>query len=104
MIVASVVFPRPGRADEEDVVERLAARLRRLQGDVELLLDPLLADEVVESPRAQRLLDLLVARRAGPARGTGTTSRRAPQRLAHALLGRQVGIDAASACSASTSE
>ena len=81
------------RPDEENVVERLAARLRRLQRDVELLLDPLLADEVVESPRTQRLLDLFVAF-AQRGREELDTSRCAPQRFAHALLGRQVGIDA----------
>ena len=36
------------RADEEDVVERLPARLRGLERDRELLLDALLADEVRE--------------------------------------------------------
>ena len=92
----------PGRPDEENVVERLVARLRRLQRDVELLLDPLLPDEVVESPWTQRLLDLFVA---------FTQHRR--EELAHqaALLsasrtrssaGRS-GSTAASACSASTS-
>ena len=50
----------PGRADEEHVVERLAARLRRVERDPELLLDPLLADEVVEPARPQRALELLV--------------------------------------------
>ena len=54
-------LPEAGWTDEQDVVERLAAGLRRLQRDVELLLRALLADEVVESPRPQRLLDLLVA-------------------------------------------
>ena len=51
----------PGRADEEHVVERLAACLRRLERDLELLLGSLLADEVVEAARPQRALDLLVA-------------------------------------------
>ena len=42
------------------MVERLVARLRRVERDAELLLDPLLADEVVEPARPQRALDLLV--------------------------------------------
>ena len=48
---------RPG---EQHVVERLAASLGGVERDPELLLDPLLADEVVEPARAQRALDLLV--------------------------------------------
>ena len=50
----------PRRPDEQDVVERLLAGLRRLERDVELLLDPLLADELVERARAERALDLVV--------------------------------------------
>ena len=42
------------------MVERLAAPLGGLERDAELLLDPLLADEVVEPARPQRALDLLV--------------------------------------------
>ena len=60
MICASVVLPRPGRPGEQHVVERLAAPLGGVEGDAELLLDPLLADEVVEPARAQRALELLV--------------------------------------------
>ena len=48
-------------ADEQYVVERLPAALGRLERDLELLLRALLADEVVEPPRAKRLLGLLVA-------------------------------------------
>ena len=60
MICASVVLPSPGGPGEEHVVERLAAPLGGVERDPELLLDPLLADEVVEPARAQRALDLLV--------------------------------------------
>ena len=56
----------PGRADEQHVVERLAARLRRVERDRELLLDPLLADEVVEPARPQRALELVLL---GPTAG-----------------------------------
>src|SRR5206468_2894528 len=49
-----------GRAGEEDVVERLAAGLGRLDEDTELVLDRGLADEVREPPRAQRAVELLV--------------------------------------------
>ena len=48
---------QPGRADEEDVVERVAACPRSVEGDLELLLRALLADEVVEAARAQGALD-----------------------------------------------
>ena len=49
-----------GRADEQDVVERLAACLRRCERDPELLLHALLPDEVGEAARTKRLLELLV--------------------------------------------
>ncbi len=96
-------LPEPGWPDEEDVVERLAASLGRLQRDVELLLRALLTDEVVESARPQRLLDLLVA----------VAQHRREELATHAALlsasrtrssaGRS-GSTPASACSASTSE
>ena len=80
------------RAGEQHVVERLAARLRRDERDLELLLDALLADELVEPARAQRLLELLVVLVAS----TGRDERGScgpPQRLPHALLGGQVVVD-----------
>ena len=49
-----------GRAGEQDVVERLAARASRRERDRELLLDPLLADEVVEPLRPERAVELLL--------------------------------------------
>ena len=49
-----------GRADEKDVVERLAARLRGRERDRELLLDALLADELVQPARPERPLELLL--------------------------------------------
>ena len=42
----------PGRPGEQHVVERLAAAARRVERDPELLLDPLLADELGERARA----------------------------------------------------
>src|SRR5919201_6855903 len=63
--VGEARLAEPGRADEEDVVERLAARPRRLERDRELLLDPLLADEVVEPARAEASLELLLVRAGG---------------------------------------
>src|SRR5947208_2798680 len=48
------------RPDEQDVVERFAALLGRSQRDAELLLHALLADEVVEAARPERLLDRLL--------------------------------------------
>ena len=56
----------PRRPDEQHVVERLAARLRRVERDRELLLDALLADEVVEPARAERAVELVLVR---PQRG-----------------------------------
>jgi hypothetical protein len=41
----------PRRACEQNVIERLAPRLRRVERDRELLLDALLSDEVVERAR-----------------------------------------------------
>ena len=55
MIRARLVLPRPGRAGEQDVVERLAARGGGLDRDLELGLERVLADELVQPPRAQRL-------------------------------------------------
>ena len=41
------------RPDEENVVERLVALLRGLERNRELVLDPLLPDELTEPPRPQ---------------------------------------------------
>src|SRR5207302_15636 len=49
----------PGRAGEEEMVERLAARFRRLERDRELLLHALLADEVGQVARTERALELV---------------------------------------------
>ena len=57
---ASEVLPRPGRAGEQDVVERLAAAARRLDEDRQLLGDLRLVDEVGEGRRAQRAVEVLV--------------------------------------------
>ena len=50
----------PGRAGEQDVVERLAAPARRLDEDRQLLGDLLLVDEVGEGRRPQRAVEVLV--------------------------------------------
>src|SRR5439155_17197283 len=93
------------RPREQDVVERLAALLRRRERDLELLLDPLLADEVVEPPRPERPLDLVLAR--------VLEDRREKTEVAHAALRRarrtrssagRSGSTAARARSASTTE
>ncbi len=55
------------RAEQQHVIERLAALARRLDEDAELLADLLLADVFVEAARAQRALDDLFLR----ARGLG---------------------------------
>ena len=54
--MASVVLPRPGRAEEEGVVERLAAPAGRVDRDLERGLHLLLADELVEPRGAKRRL------------------------------------------------
>ena len=51
-----------GRAGEQHVVERLAARPGRLDEDRELLLHALLADEVGEALRAQRAVEIVLRR------------------------------------------
>ncbi len=43
-----------GRAVEEDVVEGLAALLRRRDCDAQVVLDALLADVLIEQARPQR--------------------------------------------------
>jgi hypothetical protein len=52
----------PRRPCEQDVVERLAPRRRRLDRDGELLAHRLLADEVLEPAWAQRALELVLLR------------------------------------------
>ena len=105
------------RAGEEHVVERLAAPFRGVERDPELLLDPLLADEVVEPARAQRALDLLVlgvqhrGRRRCRSRDRLRALRgwpAAPHAARSASLTRSAGgssgSTSASRCSASTTE
>src|SRR5438067_1243440 len=50
----------PGRPDEEDVVERIAPPLRRIERDRQLLLHARLADELVEPAGPEAPLDLLL--------------------------------------------
>src|SRR5439155_23108614 len=93
---------RPG---EQDVVEGLVPCPRRLERDRQLLLDPLLADELVQVARAKRLLDLEIP--------TLVDDRRDETRGAHAALLRasrtrssagRSGSTSARARSASTTE
>ena len=81
-----------GRPDEQHVVERLRARAGCLERDVELLLDPLLPDEVVEVVAAAASARARPPRAGEPERGTARSCRL--QRLAHSLLGRGLGIGA----------
>ncbi len=93
----------PGRADEQDVVERLAAGLRGGERDRELLLDALLADELVELARAERALELLLL---GAEHLGGDGAHQAACLSAsrtRSSAGRS-GSTAASACSASSTE
>src|SRR5436305_1565152 len=50
----------PRRPGEQNVVERLAAAARRLDEDLELLLDVRLADEVGKAARPERLLEVVL--------------------------------------------
>ena len=60
-----------GRADQQHVVERLAAALRRLDEDAEIGPRLLLADELGEPLRAQRGLRGVLVAPLGPRRGGG---------------------------------
>ena len=92
-ICASEVLPRPGRPGEQDVVERLAARLRRVERDRELLLHALLAHEVGERLRAQRTVELFL----------GLVQRRREEpRLAHAACFRAARTCSSTGSSSST--
>ena len=53
-ICASVVLPKPGRTDEQHMIERFAALARGADEDVEIGARLLLADEFVELLRTQR--------------------------------------------------
>src|SRR6476619_850470 len=55
-------LPEPWRPDQEQVIERFLACLGRVERDRELLLDPLLADELVQAPRAKRAFELVFVR------------------------------------------
>ena len=81
------------RPDEEDVVERLASRPRGLERDLELLLRPLLPDELVEAAGAQRALDVLLA----------LLERRRQERRAHAAARRAMRTRSSAGSSGSTS-
>ena len=100
--VGEARLPEPRRPDEQDVVERLLPRLRRLERDRQLLLEALLADELVQVARAERALDLIVL----------SLQDGREELLAHAACsarltrssGGSSGSVSASACSASATE
>ncbi len=52
-------LPEPRRAVEQHVVERLAAALRGIDEDAQILARRLLADELVEALRAKRRVGVL---------------------------------------------
>ena len=56
-MLASVVFPRPGRAVEQDVVDRFGAMPRGVDEDRQVFLDPLLPGELVEPPGSDGRLE-----------------------------------------------
>ena len=92
-----------GRADEQHVVESLAARLRGLEHDRELFLRPLLPHEVGEPAGTERGLELLVLL---PERGREELGAHAAIRSANRTCSSTVssGSTSARARSASTSE
>ena len=57
---ARLVLPSPGGPTSRHVIERLRPRTRCLERDVELLLDPVLSDEIVEVSGPQRALELVL--------------------------------------------
>ncbi len=67
MMTASVVLPRPGRAEDQHVIERLGAPARRLDEDGHLALDLFLADIFAEGPRPDGPVDQLVVAAPGGA-------------------------------------
>ena len=92
------------RTDQEDVVERLAARTGGFERDRELLLDPLLADELVELSRPQRAVELVLVRldRGSEKLGVCHAASRRARRTCSST--ERSGSTAARACSASTTE
>ena len=79
-ICASVVLPRPGRADEQHMVERLLARARRLDEHREVGARLLLPDEFGEPLRAQRGFRGSSSRRSGVTRRRGGVLTSMPRR------------------------
>jgi hypothetical protein len=62
---ARVVLPRPRRAAEEDVIERLLAPARGLDEDLQVLLVLRLADVLVERVGAEQAVETIVVPCAG---------------------------------------
>ena len=60
MMLASVVLPRPGRTENQHVIERLAAHARGLDEDVHLSLDVRLPDVVGEALRPHGAIHHLI--------------------------------------------
>ena len=58
--VGETRLSQPRGTDEKNVVERLAAAFRSFERDSQLLLDALLADELVQAARAERTLQLVL--------------------------------------------
>jgi hypothetical protein len=96
-------LPEPGRTDEEDVVERLATRLGCGERDSKLLLDTLLADELVEAARAERALELLLLGAEDLGRDSAHQAACLSASLTRSSAGSS-GSTAARACSASRTE
>ena len=92
MIVASVVFPRPGGPTSRTWSSASPRAFAACSAMSSCSFDALLPDELVQSPRPQRLLDLLVSLAENGCQELAH-SRSAPERFAHSLLRGQIGID-----------
>src|SRR3954469_6587451 len=87
-------LPEPGRAREQDVVERVAARRCGLDGYGQLLAYPVLADELLERARPQRAGELVLV---GEDAGRLDAGRLAHPRPARSALARSSSAVAPSA-------
>ena len=104
-ICASVVLPRPGRADEQHVVERFLARARRLDEHAQIGARLFLADEFAQALRPQGRIRVVVAAFGGDqaARGVHLASSLKPCRISVAVSAaspalRDAAAIAAAAC------
>ncbi len=79
----------PGRTEEQDMVERLAAGLRRFDEDAQIVAQLMLADEFIEGGRPDRAFGCVLL---GLLRGDDTRARRRSSRqLLQARFDQHIG-------------